>query len=160
MKVTWKTVALVGAGGTVLYMMRQLPRYKPGSSEQRRLFTAAALSAGLPAAWGSSPALANILQHESDGWVGQPNYTYPTWRDKTTWPVIWAELRNGIKSTRSSATGLGQLILENVDKYYPSGRRGIGNAREEAVGMLRYIQDRYGTPERAWELYGKLFAGY
>lgn len=158
------TFALGVVGGLgLLYLLRfrQKPRYAPGSIEQVALFTDAARRAGLPASWGTSPALANILRRESDGWVGRPNYTYgDRAKDKARWPEVWEELRRGVRSTRSSATGLGQLILENVDKYYPGGRRGIGDARAEAVGMLKYIQGRYGTPERAWELYGKLFAGY
>jgi hypothetical protein len=157
-----RVLIVAGGAGLLLYLLRfrALPRYKPGSSEQVRLFTDAARKVGLPAEWGASPALANILGRESDGWVGQPNYTYKTWRDKTTWPAIWAELRSGVRSTKSSATGLGQLLLENVDKYYPGGRAGIGDARAEAAGMLRYIQARYGTPENAWAKYGTLFAGY
>ncbi len=70
------------------------------------------------------------------------------------------ELRNGQKTTRSSATGLGQLLLSNVDRYYPDGRQGIGDPLQEAAGMLRYIQDRYGTPDNAWRLYGTRHEGY
>lgn len=112
-----------------------LDRYPPGSPEQIALFEAAARAAGLPVAWASSSALTNIIRRESDGRVGLTN-------------------------PKSSASGIGQLIDENVRRYYPSGRAGVGDPLEEAVGMLRYIAARYGTPERAWELYGKLFAGY
>jgi SLT domain-containing protein len=59
----------------------------------------------------------------------------------------------GVKST---ASGLGQLLLSNVDKYYPDGRNGIGDALNEAVGMLRYIHDRYGSPEVAGSVYGRI----
>jgi hypothetical protein len=166
------TGGVLGAGGLALIALTwrkedDVPffdgpqRFVPGSTEQIRLFEEAALLAGLPTQWARSPGLINILKRESDGWVGRPNYTYGTRaRDKSRWGEVWDELRRGIKATRSSATGLGQLILENVDKYYPSGRAGIGSALDEAQGMLRYIQARYGTPERAWELYGKLFEGY
>jgi SLT domain-containing protein len=55
---------------------------------------------------------------------------------------------------------MGQLLLRNVDRYYPDGRAGIGNPMSEAIGMLRYIQDRYGSPERAWAQYGRRHEGY
>jgi SLT domain-containing protein len=37
-----------------------------------------------------------------------------------------------------------------MKQYQPSGLQGIGIPIEEAVGMLRYIDDRYGTPDQAW----------
>ena len=49
----------------------------------------------------------------------------------------------------SSAMGLFQLIGTNMDKYQPGGRASIGNAQAEMQGGLRYMLDRYGTPERA-----------
>jgi hypothetical protein len=158
---TWVKVALAGGVFGAAYLLKDKPRYRPGSPEQIRLFATAARQAGLPVEWASSEGLVNILERESDGWVGRPNFTYgDRAKNKLLWPAVWAELRRGVKATKSSATGLGQLLLANVDKYYPRGRADIGNARGEAAGMLRYIQDRYGTPEHAWELYGKLFAGY
>lgn len=135
--------------------------YPPGSPEARQLFREAASRAGLPPEWGDSPGLHNILRRESGGQVGRPNYTYGSRaRDPSQWGSIHNELRNGRKTTRSSATGLGQLLLANVDRYYPSGRAGIGDPMEEAVGMLKYIQDRYGTPEAAWAAYGTRHEGY
>ena len=160
---TTKTVLgiTLAAGVLLLIMRRRKPRYVPGSLEQVALFTEAAARAGLPTSWASSPGLANILRRESDGWVGRPNFTYgDRAKDKTQWPAIWAEIRRNYTPTRSSATGLGQMIVANVDKYYPSKRAGIGDALEEAIGMLKYIRDRYGTPENAWAKYGTLFAGY
>ena len=35
-------------------------------------------------------------------------------------------------------------------KYYPHGYKSIGVPVDEAVGLLRYIADRYGDPETAW----------
>lgn len=147
-------LALVGLGGK-----RRRPsysgdfmakRYAPGSSEQVALFEAAADAEGLPPAWGGSAALVKILKKESDGWVGIPNYTYGALKkDQSQWPVVWEQLRDGVKTTESSATGLGQLTLPNVDAHYPDGRLGIGNAMNEARGMLSYIAKRYGTPENA-----------
>jgi hypothetical protein len=151
-----------------------LRKYAPGSPEQIALFTHAARVAGLPPEWGASPGLANILRRESAGIVGRPNYTYKERAvDERRWPEVWAELRAGkihpardCKRERcSSATGLGQLLLRNVDTYYPGAttaerRAGIGHALPEAIGMLQYIRSRYGDPERAWALYGKLHEGY
>ena len=37
-----------------------------------------------------------------------------------------------------------------MKKYPPSGLKGFGNPFEEAVGMQRYIKDRYGTIDKAW----------
>lgn len=137
------------------------PHYPPNSPEAVALFTAAARAAGLPEAWASSPGLHHILRRESGGIVGRPNYTYgPRSKDAARWPEVHAELRAGKRTAKSSATGLGQLILPNVDLYYPGGRAGIGDAHAEAVGMLRYIAARYGDPDRAWAQYGKKHEGY
>ncbi|MBI2375426.1 MAG: hypothetical protein HYV07_15630 [Deltaproteobacteria bacterium] len=135
--------------------------YSPGSPEAIKLFQEAARSAGLPESWAKSRALHKILARESNGQVGRPNYTYGRRaKDPSQWGSVHAELKAGRITARSSATGLGQLLLSNVETYYPSGRAGIGNAHEEAVGMLKYIKDRYGSPERAWALYGKRHEGY
>jgi hypothetical protein len=132
-----------------------MKRFKPFSRRARRLFRGAAAIAGVPEAWANSESLHSILKKESEGWVGIPNYTYGKRQaDPSYWGQIHEELRNGVKATRSSATGLGQLLLRNVDKYYPSGRNGIGDPTEEAVGMLLYIKDRYSSPEEAWSMYG------
>jgi hypothetical protein len=142
--------------------MPAIVRYAPRSDAAIALFRQAAPLAGVPESWASSRALHSILQAESDGIVGRPNYTYGQLarEDVSYWPGIHRDLRRGVIRARSSATGLGQLLLDNVERFYPSGRNGIGNALEEAVGMLAYIKDRYGSPERAWELYGQLHEGY
>ncbi len=135
--------------------------YTPGSPEQIALFREAAQQAGLPESWASSPGLINILRRESGGKVGIPNYTYGARaQDPSQWGGIHDELKAGRKTAKSSATGLGQLLLANVDRYYPSGRAGIGNPVEEAAGMMKYIQDRYGNPDNAWALYGTRHEGY
>jgi hypothetical protein len=136
-------------------------KYPPSSDKAKQLFTQAARLAGVPASWASSSGLHNILKRESNGVVGVPNYTYGARRNNPAlWDSIYSELKRGRITARSSATGLGQLILANVDRYYPSGRQGIAIAVEEAAGMLAYIKDRYGSPERAWQLYGRLHEGY
>lgn len=135
--------------------------YPPHSAEARELFARAARLVGLPEAWASSQGLHEILRRESAGVVGRPNYTYGARaKDRTTWPSVHAELRAGKITAKSSATGLGQLLLRNVDLYYPTGRAGIGDALSEAAGMLRYIAARYGTPDNAWAQYGKHHEGY
>jgi peptidoglycan hydrolase-like protein with peptidoglycan-binding domain len=132
-------------------------RYEPFSIEAKKLFQEASRIAGVPTEWALSEGLHQILKRESDGWVGRPNYTYGAREaDPSFWGQIHEELRENKLTTRSSATGLGQLLTRNVDKYYPSGRAGIGDPLEEAVGMLSYIKDRYQSPEKAWNMYGSV----
>lgn len=140
-----------------------LPYYKPGSDEQVELFLEASKIAGTPRSWivdsnGSpNPYMVQLIRNESGGWVGRPNYEFgPVY--KTTyqqhWPAIWTDLRAGGKPPKGrGATGLGQLILTSVDKHYPNGRQGIGDALSEAVGMLKYINARWKSPERAIQCY-------
>lgn len=116
------------------------------TEEGRAVFREAAKLAGVPEEWANSPALKSLMNHESGGVVGRLNYTYGK-RDPAS---VHAELKAGKISAKSSATGLGQLLLSNVDKYYPKGRAGIGDPVQEAAGMLAYIKDRYGSPEVAW----------
>jgi LysM repeat protein len=139
----------------------QLNRYEPFSPEAKALFSEAAAVAGVPASWANSSGLHNILRRESNGKVGVPNYTYGARaRDPSRWAEVHNELKDGRITARSSATGLGQLLLNNVERYYPNGRAGIGNPVEEAAGMLSYIKDRYGNPDNAWRLYGTRHEGY
>lgn len=140
--------------------------YPPGSQKQIQLFRAAAKLIGVPEAWASDRGLRYVIAHESGGVVGIPNYTYG-WRatEAACWPTIHQELREGVNSSgiprkgkilKSSATGLGQLLLSNVDAFYPDGRAGIGVPLQEAAGMLAYIEARYGDPAWARKCYGKL----
>lgn len=138
-----------------------LERYPPGAEVTKRLFREAATLIGVPQRWADSKALENILRRESNGVVGRPNYTYgERASNRAQWNSIHEELRAGARKTKSSATGLGQLLLSNVDRYYPDGRAGIGDPLNEAAGMLAYIKDRYKTPEKAWSLYNVLHEGY
>ncbi len=158
--VTAETWTVLDSGDAVRFPPIQ--RYAPFAQDTIRLFERAADAAGVPRAWASSRSLHNILARESNGEVGKPNYSYgqAIIDDHTRWGEVHEQLRAGRITARSSATGLGQLLLDNVEAYYPSGVAGIGNAHEEAVGMLRYIKARYGSPERAWQLYGRLHEGY
>lgn len=151
-------------------------RFAPNAPETVALFASAAQHVGLPVEWGSDAGLHSILDKESQGYVGRPNYQFgnvslPQHADK--WPAIWAGLRDGTwvmmldkhrvkKAGPSSASGLGQLTLQNIStgKFYPSGVNGIGVALEEAIGMLRYIKQRYKTPAAAWERYNSGHEGY
>lgn len=133
-------------------------QYAPESQDAIDLLTAAAREANLPnpESWGSSPDTHYILSRESKGWVGIPNYTYGSRStDKSKWCEVWAELKRGYRATESSATGLGQLLSSNAELFYPDGVNGIGNARNEAIGFLRYIYDRYGSPAVARSVYGR-----
>ncbi len=144
--------------------------YKPHSQEAIDLFKLAAKCYGLPEEWAESKGLHNILYRESRGWVGVPNYTIKTEDGKMAknqgrkvWERIHRQLKNGSLrpgSDRaiSSATGLGQLLSYNAKAHYPLGLEGLGNPLAEAMGMLSYINSRYGTPENAWKKYKK--SGY
>lgn len=151
--------------------------YQPFSPEAIKLFEAAALLADVPIEWARKESLHHIVQKESNGRVGVPNYTIkihggkPTYKrgrlaynNPGTWPEIHRHLQQGELRPRrkddSTATGLGQLLLSNVKKYYPSGLAGMGNCVEEAAGMLAYIQDRHGNPDRALGWYGRRHEGY
>lgn len=140
-------------------------QYEPFSPEAKALFAEVAPSAGVPRSWAYSPGLHYILRKESNGQVGIPNYSIKdednrSVRDKPhLWPDIHQRIKQGEKGSpkaTSSATGLGQLLLANADRFYPSGRDGIGDCREEAQGMLSYIRAVYGSPNTAWSCYGKL----
>lgn len=142
-----------------------LARYEPGSKEAKALFAEVAPLAGVPRSWAHSPGLHKILRRESGGVVGIPNYTIrdedgkPTRNNPSTWSIIHQRIREGEKGSpkaASTATGLGQLLAVNVDRFYPSGREGIGDCREEAEGMLKYIRVTYGGPNTAWSCYGRL----
>jgi hypothetical protein len=174
----WLPWAIAGLGGYLLFFKSgsssartgggsfsrgQVPQqFAPYSREAINLFTEAARRAGLPAAWGSADGLHYVLDHESSGWVGRPNYRYEEVygedahkprRAAEVWPQVWAELREGRITSSSSATGLGQMKLDKVRRWYPDGVNGIGDPMNEAIGMLRYIEDRYDTPEIAGRYY-------
>lgn len=158
-------------GGTITDRARREGRlYPPTSPEAIQLFTVASQSAGVPSSWASDSALHSLLAAESGGWVGRPNYHFGDLANINRfddWPRVWQAIREGTwqsmvmsqyRSNPSSATGLGQLTqtnikLKNADgsfKYYPNGLTGIGSPIEEAIGMLRYIKERYGSPSAAW----------
>ncbi|MCA9552134.1 MAG: LysM peptidoglycan-binding domain-containing protein [Myxococcales bacterium] len=135
--------------------------YRQFTADAYRLFLRAAADEGVPADWAIADSLHKLIDAESDGEVGRPNYTYG-WRANraSEWPKIHAELRRGRITATSSATGIGQLLLGNVEIHYPSGRAGINVPLEEARGMLSYIKDRHHTPDQAWRNYNSVHEGY
>ncbi len=131
-------------------------RFTPWSREAQVLFTVAAQSAWLPDDWGKNPWLHRILSKESNGVVGRLNYTIPkSYTPEKFKQIALARRNNNPIGVRSTASWLWQLLLSNVDKYYPDGRKGLWDPLNEAVGMLRYIHDRYKTVETAGALYGR-----
>ena len=145
-------------------------RFVPYSDKAKELFRFAAVKAGLPEAWGDDPALHYILDKESKGWVGIPNYLFAhvlgkgidTSARAADWPKAWEIIRLDEPSGKSRhpkftsrASGLGQLQPSHVKAFYPEGLKGVGDPVNEAVGMLRYIASRYGSPEVARSVYGK-----
>jgi len=133
--------------------------YAPGSADLYALLFEGAARTGLPSSWAKSAAMHQLVDNESDGWIGRPNYTFGDVSDPSRlaeWPAIWAKLQTGWVPNKpdSSATGLGQLLSRNAAVYYPDGLAGLGDPVNEAAGMLRYIADRYGSPEVALSVYG------
>jgi len=83
---------------------------------------------GVPQSWQSG--LRFIMAHESSG-------------------------RVGVKNPVHSARGLFQLTAANYH-LNPNGAQSFGNGVEEAQGGIRYIQQRYGSADKAvafWQLH-------
>lgn len=134
------------------YLSYWWERLNPGSDECIAVFTDACNYAGIDESWARNPDLYKLLEKESWGYVGRLNYTLQG--IDTDGFKKMALSRERIPA-KSSASGLWQLLLENVDKYYPSGRNGIGNSIEEAIWMVKYIEDRYGDPTTALSMHWK-----
>ncbi len=97
----------------------------PGANSYYDAFVRAADKAGVPRSWASNPALLELVEHES-GWSP------------------------GAKNPTSSAFGLFQFLDSTWQSYLPEVPYGTRDPYWQAVGGLRYIKQRYGTPERAW----------
>lgn len=162
----WLTVAIVVGLGLVLLNRNALAsvlgvyrpvRYPPNSPELIALLEQAAIAAGLPVWWAREKSAHKLIELESNGWVGRPNYTIPGWNDRKKWPAIIAKLRAGQSVPGDSdAAGLGQLLPSNMKAYAPAGIKGYGDPLQEAIGFLRYVHDRYGSPDVALSVYGKI----
>ncbi len=152
--------------------------YEPRTQKAVDLLTKALSKAQLPEEWAMLESTHYILNAESGGKVGIPNYRYAKLpgRDPEvisnvaekpeTWKRIWESAKRGetgmaglsagaLRSKGSTATGLGQFIKSNVIAFYPDGVNGIGDADAEAFGFVRYIHSRYGDPDTARSMYGR-----
>jgi peptidoglycan hydrolase-like protein with peptidoglycan-binding domain len=127
----------------------------PSAERQQMIKDAILKDPKIPDAWANDPsklaAINRIVEKESGWRVGVPNYTIR--QAGLTGDQAAQLLQNNKNLTKfgakSSAMGLFQLLGTNMDKYQPGGRTTIGDAQSEMIGGLRYMADRYGTPERA-----------
>lgn len=152
--------------------------YEPRTQKAVDLLTKALKQLNLPEEWATLESLHYILEAESGGKVGIPNYRYDFLPGRNperisrvdlkpeTWERIWKSAKKGEtgmaglpadapRSKGSTATGLGQLIRRNVKAYYPNGVSGIGDADAEAYGFVNYIAQTYGDPDTARTMYGR-----
>ncbi len=158
----------------------QLAKLPPTNPEKAadlwKLFSSAIEKYGqqawIPLDWANRDALHKVVMKESWGITGRLNYTF--WAVAKRMgksiddPQFITFVHNKLKSwatagdfgIRSTATGIGQLLKGNVEKYYPDGLQWIWDPDNEAIGMLRYIKDRYGTPENVLNHYNKHHEGY
>jgi len=176
-KATLTAAGPIGATAFVYWLTRRSSdlsgkRFEPYSAKARELFRVAALSAGLPPEWADDPGLHYILNSESGGYVGIPNYKFNllfgskfnTAARAAEWPKAWEIIRLDESASQgrkrhpgfnSRASGLGQLQPAAVKSHYPDKLKGVGDPVNEAVGMLRYIASRYGSPAVARSVYGR-----
>jgi hypothetical protein len=139
-------------------------QFVPWSKKCKELFMYACKIAEVPLEWSESESLHRLLEKESNWRVWVMNYEFKksatssildfkdyvlSNKDLTSWVIsrrLW---------TVSNATGLWQMLISNVDRYYPEWREWIWKPINEAVWMLRYIKDRYWSPEKALDFHNK-----
>lgn len=97
----------------------------PSANPYHAEFVRAAEAAGVPASWASNPALIQLVRHESG-------------------------FRPDAKNPHSTAFGLFQFLDSTWSSYLREVPYGTRDPYWQAVGGFRYIESRYGTPERAW----------
>lgn len=136
----------------------QKKRFVPGSRDAIILFTVACQSAWLPVEWAKSKSTHEILWHESNWKVWILNYTMKNISTETFKQKATSNYSNNPTWVKSTASGLGQLLLSNVDKFYPDWRAWIWDALNEAVWMLRYVKDRYWSPDVCMSVYWKMWS--
>ena len=152
--------------------------YEPRTQKAVDLLTEALRKVGLPEEWAMLESLHYIMDRESGGKVGVPNFRYDYLPGRNperisgvqfkpeTWEEIWIAAKNGEtgmaglpsdapRKDGSTSTGLGQLNKKNVEAYYPYGVDGIGNAEAEAYGFVNYIGIVYGDPDTARSMYDR-----
>ncbi len=135
--------------------INKIKKFKPWSKEAITLFKIACKIAKIDDSWADNPHLHKIMSNESAWVVGRLNYTIK-WISLSQYKAkaLKSDIKNPIGS-KSTASGLGQLLLSNIDKFYPNGRKWIWNPIEEAVGFIKYIEDRYWNPDVAMSVYWK-----
>lgn len=138
--------------------IRQTKRFQPNSEDTVKLFQISAKVAWFPESWASNSNLHYILWRESGWKVWILNYTLK-WvsTDRFRKLAMSSSAKNPVWA-KSTASGLWQLLLSNVDKYYPSWRKWIWDPVEEAVWFMKYIADRYGNPDVARSVYWKTWS--
>ncbi len=139
-------------------------QYVPGSKKCKELLMYACDVAWLPVEWANSESFHKLLNKESAWKVWVMNYEFKKsaaweiWNFKdyvvnNNWSSSWEISRK--LWTVSNATWIWQMLISNVDKYYPEWRKGIWKPLNEAVWMLKYVKDRYGTPESALDFHDR-----
>jgi len=156
-KIDMSNINIDGLTKEQIDLILEQKKFKPFSKEAIILLTSACQSAWLPPEWWKSEALHNILAKESNWVVWRLNYTI-----KWVTQDQFKDISNSSRSdnplwVRSTASWLGQLLLSNVDIYYPDWRAWIWDALNEAVWFIRYIKDRYWSPDVAWGIYWKVW---
>lgn len=141
-------------------------QFVPWSKKAKELFMYATNVAWFPEEWAQSESLHQLLKKESWWKVWVMNYEFKkssawdiySFKDyvlENTWLSSWKISKQ--LWTVSNATWLGQMLIWNVDKYYPEWRKGIWKPLNEAVWMLKYIEDRYWSVEIANEMHWKVW---
>ncbi len=96
-----------------------------GAHDFAEVFQRAAAAAGVPVEWATSPALVQLVSHES---AFNPAAYNPA----------------------SGAFGLFQFLESTWREYMPGSAYRTEDPYLQACAGLRYIRDRYGSPEAAW----------
>jgi len=115
-----------------------------------------------------------IINRESKGWVGRPNYTadqitrywegrvdpearFSSPKNQKAWHLFQSDVRHSravkVHGVRSSAVDVGQLLGSNWVVYCPIGRSGIGKAVPALAAMDAYCEGRYNGVLNAAEFY-------
>jgi hypothetical protein len=151
-------------------------RYQPGSEDAKSLMRAACSVLKVDPLIADAKGAHEIMQRESGGWVGRPNYTIQLdglkmshVNNRARWPEVWAMLKaSGSKAplwppgkTVSTACGLGQLLQSNMSHFGMEGLSDFGDPLAEMIAYMRYVRGRYRNPnvsdaqafEDAWEFY-------
>jgi len=135
--------------------INRIKKFEKWDKDTIILFKIACRVAGINESWAENPHLHKILSNESAWIVGNLNYTIK-------WMSLWEYKNRALSSnnknpiwSKSTASGLGQLLLSNIDKFYPNWRKWIWNPIEEAVWFIKYIEDRYWNPDIAISVYWK-----